>query len=146
MLTWLRKEEYYKKKDVKKIITIYKMGQESRMFGNIEVEKHKFYQHKNPISIDDINIDRIVGSNMVPFGKKDFKYFTGYKDDSEKTMLLCIMLPKMGPHRRDFDKTTYMSFLMKENEQLEKYNKIWYKFSKIIKKKLIASLYTMKNI
>ena len=31
-------------------------------FGDIEVEKHKFQQHKNPISIHDVNINKIVVS------------------------------------------------------------------------------------
>ena len=45
-------------------------------FGNIEVEKHKFHQRKNPTMIDNLNIDRIVVFK-VSFGKKSFKYFIG---------------------------------------------------------------------
>ena len=47
MLTWSRREEYYKNKKNKKIINIYKMGIEIKTFGNIEAEKHKFHQQKN---------------------------------------------------------------------------------------------------
>ena len=47
--------------------------------GDIEMEKQIFHQHKRPISIKDININKIVISNKVSFGKKDFKYFIGYK-------------------------------------------------------------------
>ena len=39
-----------------------------------------------------------------------------------------------------------MSFFIKDNELLEKYNKIWDKVSNTIKKDLIVSLYTVKNI
>ena len=49
-------------------------------FGDTEIEKHKFLQHKSPISIKNIDIDKIVVSNKVSFGKKGFKYFIGYKD------------------------------------------------------------------
>ena len=35
------------------------MGKETMTFGDIEVEKHKFYQHKTPIGIHDVNIDKI---------------------------------------------------------------------------------------
>ena len=35
----------------------------------------KFNQYKNPISIKDIDINKIVVSNKFPFGKQDFKYF-----------------------------------------------------------------------
>ena len=37
-------------------------------------------------------------------------------------MPLCIMLAKMNGYWRDFDETKYMSFLIKDNELLEKYN------------------------
>ena len=61
-------------------------------------------------------------SNRVHFGKKGFKYFIGYKNDSQKVMFLCIMLPKMNPYRRNFKETKYMSFLIKDDEWLEKYH------------------------
>ena len=47
--------------------------------GDIEMEKQIFHQHKRPISIKDININKIVISNKVSFGKKGFNYFIGYK-------------------------------------------------------------------
>ena len=31
----------------------------------------------------------------------------------------------MSAYRRDFDETNYISFLMKDDELLEKYNEIW---------------------
>ena len=58
---------YKDKKNSKKIITIFEMGKETITFGKIEVEKQKFHQHKSPISIYDVNIDRIVIPNMVLF-------------------------------------------------------------------------------
>ena len=48
--------------------------------GDIEIEKQKFYQYKRPISIKNIDINKIVVSNKVYFGKNGFKYFIGYKD------------------------------------------------------------------
>ena len=38
---------------------------------------------------------------------------------------LCIFFPKMRASRRDFDKTKYLSFLIKDDELLEKYNEVW---------------------
>ena len=49
-------------------------------FDDAEIEEFEFHQHKSPISINDINIDKIVVSDKLPFGKQDFKYFIGYKD------------------------------------------------------------------
>ena len=40
----------------------------------------------------------------------------------------------MSAYRRDFHETEYMSFLIKDDESLGKYNEIWEKFSNIIKK------------
>ena len=31
----------------------------------------------------------------------------------------------MSAYRRDFDETNYISFLIKDDELLEKYNEIW---------------------
>ena len=46
-------------------------------FGDIEIQKQKFRQHKAPISIKNRDINKIVVSNKVSFGKKAFKYFIG---------------------------------------------------------------------
>ena len=57
-------------------------------FGDIEIKKQKFYRYKRPISIKDIDIDKIVASNKVSFGKKGFKYFIGYKDAKIRPLYL----------------------------------------------------------
>ena len=49
-------------------------------FGYIEIENHKLHQCKKPVSINNIDINKIVASNKVFFGKKGFKYFVGYKN------------------------------------------------------------------
>ena len=48
-----------------------------------EIEEYKFLQHKSPISINYIGITEIVVSNKLNFGKQDFKYFIGYKDNEK---------------------------------------------------------------
>ena len=49
-------------------------------FGDIGIEKQKFQQYKKRISIKNIDINKIVVSNKVCFGRKGFRYFIGYKD------------------------------------------------------------------
>ena len=49
-------------------------------FGDNEIKKQKFCQHKSPISTNEIHINKIVVTNKVSFGKKGFEYFIGYKD------------------------------------------------------------------
>ena len=41
-------------------------------FSNIEVEKHEFDQRKSPILIPKVDINKIIVSQKVPFGKKAF--------------------------------------------------------------------------
>ena len=77
-------------------------------FNDAEIEKQKYYQHKSPISIKNIDINKIVVSDKVSFGKKKgFKYFIGYRD-AKKHRSLCIFLPKVSAYRRDFDVTKYI--------------------------------------
>ena len=40
----------------------------------------------------------------------------------------------MSAYRKDFHETKYMSFLIKDDELLEKYNEIWEKVKNITKK------------
>ena len=85
--------------------------------------------------IDNIDINKILVSNKFSFGKRNFKYFIGYKD-AIKIRPLCILLPNMSAYRKDFDKAKCMSFLIKNENLLEKYNSIWKKVSNIIKKRI----------
>ena len=79
-------------------------------FEVIEIQKQKFHQHKAPISIKNININKVVVSNKVSLG---FTYFTAYKD-GKKIKPLCIFLPKVSAYRKDFDETKYMSLFIKD--------------------------------
>ena len=37
----------------------------------------------------------------------------------------CMFFLKMSAYRRDFDETKYISFSIKDDESLEKYNEVW---------------------
>ena len=96
------------------------MSKEIVMFSDIEIEKHAFHLCRswNFSVAPDIDID------IYSFGKNYFKCFTGDKDDDKKVKPLCIMLPKMNRCTKIYDETKYMSFLIKYDELLEKYNNI----------------------
>ena len=51
------------------------MDNKTIKFDDTEIEEYKFHQHKFPISINNIDINKIVISNKLPFDKKNFKYF-----------------------------------------------------------------------
>ena len=112
------------------------MNKKVLKFHDIEIEKCEFYQHKKPISIDN-SINRIIVSNEASFVKKEYKYFIGYKN-VKAIRPLSIFLPKMSIYRRDFNKTKCMSFLIKDENTLEKYDEISEKVSNITSKKIYS--------
>ena len=59
------------------------MGKNIIKFDDTEIEEYKFHQYKSPILIKDIDINERVLSNKFPFGKQDFEYFIGYKDNKK---------------------------------------------------------------
>ena len=65
-------------------------------FGDIKIKKQRFYQHKRPISIDNIDVNK-----MVAYNKNDVKYFISYKD-ANKIRPLLISLPKMSAFRINY--------------------------------------------
>ena len=114
-------------------------------FGDIEIEKQKFHQYKEPILIKNRDINKIIVSNEVSFGKKRCKYFIDYKD-AKKLRPLCIFLLKMTAYRKYFDETKFMSFLIKDDELIEKYNEILEKVTDGLKKELDSEPVYNKNI
>ena len=65
---------------MKNFETIYQNGKKTIIkLGNVEIEKQIFHQHKRPVSIKSIYINKIVVSSMFPYRKKGFKSFIGYK-------------------------------------------------------------------
>ena len=61
-----------------------------------------------------------------------FKYFIGYKED-DVVKPLCIILPQMSGYMKYFENGgKNMSFLIKEDDVLDKNNEIWNKIKKIL--------------
>ena len=50
------------------------MGKEVLTFGDIEIEKNKFYHHKSPILLNDVDIEKVLASNKISTGGKNYKY------------------------------------------------------------------------
>ena len=122
------------------------MGKEILTFGDTQIEKSKFYRHKTPILLKDVDIEKVLVSNKISFGGKDYNYFIGYLYNDNNVKPLHIMLPKTSAHVKRYDgQTNWMYFLIEDDDLLEKYNTIWVKVNVNIKKNLIASLSTSKN-
>ena len=97
----------------------------------------KIHRNRSPISKNDIDINKIVVSNKLPF--------IGYKDD-KKIKPLCIFFPKLSAYRIDFDETECMHVIKKEENVFDIYMDILEKVSNIIKIKIMVNLYIVKNI
>ena len=52
--------------------------------------KKKFHQQQEPISIKNIDINKILVSTNVSFGKKVIKYFIDYNDAKKSDLYTCF--------------------------------------------------------
>ena len=111
------------------------MGKEILTFDNIDIEKNKFYRHKTAIFSEDVDIEKVLVSNKIYFGEKNYKHFIGYLHNGRKVKPLNIMLSKTSAYVKSYDRQTkWMYFLIEDDDLLEKYNTIWVKVSADIKK------------
>ena len=103
------------------------MSEKTLKCGNIRVNKKEFHKSKQPVDLDLTNVDQVVVSDKFKDRDGGFKFFIGYKE-GEIVKLLCIILPQMTGYTKYFEnggKT--MSFVIKDDKRLNKYNEIWYK-------------------
>ena len=106
------------------------MSEKALKFDNITVNKKKFHESKQPLNLDLVNINQIVISDKFKHSDDGFKYFIGCEED-EIVKPLCIILPQMSGYRKYFEKGgKKMSFLIKDDDVLDKYNKIWNKIKR----------------
>ena len=72
-----------------------------------------------------VNGDRVVVSDKFKHSDEGYKYFIRYQE-GEIVKPLCIISPQMSGYFKYFRKSgKNMSFLTKDDEVLNKYNKIW---------------------
>ena len=110
------------------------MGKDILTFDNIEIEKNKFYLHNPPILLGDEDIEKVLVSNKVSFGEKNYKCFIGYLYDNHKVKPLHIMLPKTTAYVKRYGGQTKWRHFLTEDDLLEKYNSIWDKVCADVKK------------
>ena len=111
------------------------MGKGILAFGDNEIENNKFYRHKSPVSLRDVDIKKVLVSNKISSGEKNDKYFIRYLYNDDKVKSLNVMFPKTSTYAKSYDEQTKLMFILIENNDLlEKYNTIWDKFSVDIRK------------
>ena len=86
-----------------------------------------------------VDIEKVLVSNKISFGKKSCKYFIGYLYNDHKVKLLHIMFPKTNAYVKVYNgQTKWMHFLIEDDDLLEKCNTIWDKVSASIKTKFFS--------
>ena len=121
------------------------MSDKTLKFDNIRVNKKELHKFKQPIDLDLKNVDQIVVPDKFKHSDGGFKYFIGYKE-GEIVKPLCITLAQMTGYIKYFQNGgKNMSFVIKDDDVLDKYNEIWDKIKEILYSKFHRCLFNMKN-
>ena len=94
-------------------------------FGNKEVNKKEFYSSKQAISLDSVDLNKIVVSKKWKIDDTTYKYFCEYLNN-DVIKPLCVILPQMNGYIKYFnDGGKNMSFVTDDEKVYQKYNEIW---------------------
>ena len=94
-------------------------------FGNKEVNKKEFYSSKKAISLDSVDLNKIVVSKKWKINDTTYNHICGYLDN-DAIQLLCVILPQMDGYIKYFDDGgKNMSFVTDDEKIYKKYNEIW---------------------
>ena len=101
------------------------MSEKTLKFNNIKVNKKEFHKSKQAIDLSLVTIDKIVASDKFKHNDEGFKYFIGYQE-GEIVKPLCIILLQMNRCIKYFENGgKNIPFMIKDDNVLNKYNKIW---------------------
>ena len=79
------------------------MSLKKKKFGDKEVDKKEFYSSKQAISVDSVDLDKIVVSNKWKINETTYKYLCGCLNN-DVIEPLCVILPQMhGKYKTYFD-------------------------------------------
>ena len=79
--------------------------------------------NKIPVHLRDVDIEKVLVSNKISFGKRNYKYFIGYLYNNYKIKPLHIVLSKTSAYIKSYDRQTKWMYFMIEDVDLLK--KIW---------------------
>ena len=108
-------------------------------FGDKEVDKKEFYLSKQAISLDSVDLSKIVVSNKCKINDTTYKCSCGYLNN-DVIQPLCAFLPQMSGYIKYFDNDgKNMSFVTDDEEVYETYNGIWEVVRKLLKVKFTVN-------
>ena len=93
-------------------------------FGNEKVNKKEFYLSKQAISLDSVDLNKIVVSEKLKINDTMYKHICGYLNN-DTIQPLCVILPQMDGYIKYFDDGgKNMSFVTDDEKIYKKYNEI----------------------
>ena len=108
-------------------------------FGDKEVDKKEFYSSTQAISLDSINLSKIVVLNKWKINDTKYKYSCGYLNN-DVIRQLYVTLPQISGYIKYFDDGgKNMSFVTDDEEVYKKYNEIWEAVRKLLKVKFTVN-------
>ena len=94
-------------------------------FGNKEVNKKEFYSSKQAISLDSVDLNKIVVSKKWKINDTTYKHICEYLNN-DTVQPLCVILPQMDGYIKYFDDSgKNMSFVTDDEKIYKKCNEIW---------------------
>ena len=102
-------------------------------FGDKEVNKKEFYSSKQAISLDSMDLNKIVVSKKWKINDTIYKHICGYLYN-DTIQPLCVILPQMDGYIKYCDDGgKNMSFVTDDEKIYKKYNEIWEVIRKLLK-------------
>ena len=115
------------------------MSSKKIKFGDKEVDKKEFYSSKQAISLDSVDLSKIVVYSKWKINDTTYKYLCGYLNN-DIIQPLCIILLQMNGYIKYFnDGGKNMSFVTDDEEVYKKYNEIWEVVRKLLKLKFTVN-------
>ena len=94
-------------------------------FDNKEFNKKEFYSSKQAISLDSVDLNKIVVSKKWKINDTTYKHICGYLNN-DTIQPLRVILPQMDGYIKYFDDGgKNMSFVTDDEKIYKKYNEIW---------------------
>ena len=114
--------------------------------GDKEADKKEFYSSKQAISLDSVDLNKIVVSSKWKTNETTYKYLCGYLNN-DVIVPLCVILPQMNEYIKYFDNGGKNITFVTDNEKVyDKYKEIWEVIRKLLKVKFAVILFEMINI
>ena len=115
------------------------MSLKKMKFGDKEVDKKEFYSSKQAISLDSVDLDKIVVSSKWKINETTYTYLCGYLNN-DFIQPLSAILPQMHGYIKYFDDGGKNMTFVTDNEKVyNKYNEIWEVIRKLLKVKFAVN-------